>query len=196
MKPTRLAHTLLLIALAATAGCQSESTATPDGDYISIASDPTRDTETARKRTAEGTKLLQAGKYDLAEAELKAALAADLFHGPAHNNLGLVYLHQEKYYLAAWELQHAINLMPNQAEPRNNIGLVYEAVGQLDTAADWYAKALAIEPEAIQPLRHLVRTHIRQDRRDDETHELLKKLVLRETHPRWKTWARDQLAQW
>ncbi len=183
------------IVLVGLTGCHTQ-TKTDSEEYVTIASDPKRDSELAVELTKEGTAFLEKQQYDRAEEVLKAALRADMFHGPAHNNLGLAYYHQQKYYLAAWELQHAINLMPNQAEPRNNIGLVFEAVGQLQTAADWYAKALALEPEAIEPLRHLVRTRIRQDHRDDETRVLLEKLVLRETNPSWRTWARDKLAQW
>jgi Tfp pilus assembly protein PilF len=173
-------------------GC-SQDPDTTKGPYTTVAADPRRDTEAARKLTAEGTKLLAEGDYEQAQERFKSALAADLFYGPAHNNLGLAYYHQEKYYLAAWELQYAANLMPNQADPRNNLGLVFEAVGKLDEAADWYQKALALEPEAIEPLRHLARTRIRQDRYDPETRELLEKLVMKETDPAWRTWAQEKL---
>jgi Tfp pilus assembly protein PilF len=192
---TSIAALALLLAapwLVVPTGCSQDDSKSNE-PYTTVAADPRRDTETARKLTAEGTELLGAGEYEQAAAKLKSALEADLFYGPAHNNLGLAYYHQEKYYLAAWELQYAANLMPTQADPRNNLGLVFEAVGKLDEAADWYNKALALEPEAIEPLRHLARTRIRQDRLDAQTRQLLEKLVMKETDPAWRNWAESQL---
>jgi len=46
---------------------------------------------------------------EAAEAEtlLRRALTADLYHGPAHNNLGVLYLTQGKLFEAAGEFEWA-----------------------------------------------------------------------------------------
>jgi Tfp pilus assembly protein PilF len=171
------------------AGCDAVT-----GDSgIRTAPDPRRNTPLAKQLTAQGANLLGQEKYEEAEAKLKEAVEADLFYGPAHNNLGLAHFHQQEFYDAAWQLQQAADLMPTQAEPRNNLGLVFEAVGKLRQAAEAYQKALALEPEAIEPLRHLARTLIRQNRLDAETRQLLEKLVMKETDPAWRNWAESLL---
>ena len=124
----------------------------------------------------------------------QTALSADLFFGPAHNNLGTVYLRQQKYYLAAWEFQYAEQLMPHQAEPRNNLGLVYEAVGKLDDAANSYEQALDLEPENPRIAGNLARVYIRGNRTDDKTRKLLESIVMKDTRPDWIAWARERLA--
>jgi Flp pilus assembly protein TadD len=174
------------------AGCRSAGP-TAGSDYVTIAEDPRRDTQAARLRNARAARLIEEGKLDEAEKHLRAALAADLFFGPAHNNLGTVYFRQEKHYLAAWEFQYAAKLMPNKAEPRSNLGLVFEAVGRLDEAADWYEKAIALEPENVQIAGNLARAYVRLNRKDDRTRQLLKDIALKDTRPRWRAWAQERL---
>jgi Flp pilus assembly protein TadD len=133
------------------------------------------------------------GNYPAAETELKAALAADVMHGPAHNNLGKVYYHDKKLYLAAWEFQYAAKLMPNVPEPRNNLGLVFESAGKLDDAIGSYDEARQMEPDNVQILGNLARARVRRGDNDESTRELLRQLVLRETRPDWANWARERL---
>ena len=179
--------------IAALAGCQQQRL-TPDEKYRTVSEMPNRDTATARKHNAAAVKLLKDDKPDDAQARLESALAADLLFGPAHNNLGTVYFRQKKYYLAAWEFQYAAKLMPNHAEPRNNLGLVFEAVSRFDDAAKWYDEALALEPESTQIAGNLARVHIRANRADEQTRELLAKIVMKDSRPAWTAWARQQLS--
>lgn len=158
------------------------------------AEDLARDTDRAVRLDAEGARHLQAGRLDAAEAAFKNAVAADTMYGPAHNNLGAVYLRQKKYYQAAWEFQYAAKLLPHQAEPRNNLGLVYEEVGKLTEAAASYEEALELEPEAPEIIANLARVYVRSERDDARTRELLEQVVLRDRRPRWTAWAREQLA--
>jgi Flp pilus assembly protein TadD len=115
-------------------------------------------------------------------------------YGPAHNNLGKAYFHQDKLYLAAWEFQYAMKLMPNTPEPRNNLGLVFESAGKLDDAVASYDEAMRLEPDNVQFIGNLARARVRRGDRDDDLRELLDKLVMRETRPDWADWARGQLA--
>lgn len=177
------------------AGCQWHRPAAPAVDsYETLPKDPHRDTEAAKQHYARGVQLLKGDQLDQAENAFQAALGADLFFGPAHNNLGTVYLRQQKYYPAAWEFQYAAKLMPNQAEPRNNLGLVYEAVGKLDDAAKSYQQALDLEPENPRITGNLARVYVRTNRNDDKTRKLLEAVVMKDTRPDWIAWARERLA--
>lgn len=190
----RLGATIIVTAMAMLiGGCQTQDNI-PPRDYQTVANDPSRDTQLAQSHNAKGAKLLNEGKLDQAEKELRAALAADLFFGPSHNNLGTVYYRQAKYYLAAWEFQYATKLMPNHISPRNNLGLVFEAVGKLGDAAKTYEDALQIEPKNADVIANLARVYIRDSRKDKRTRELLDQIVASDDRPQWVTWAREQLA--
>jgi len=190
-----IAITVVLAIAPLLAGCQwHRSTGPTAASYETLPKDPHRDTEAARQHYAKGVQLLKDGQLDQAEKAFQAALAADLFFGPAHNNLGTVYLRQQKYYLAAWEFQYAEKLMPHQAEPRNNLGLVYEAVGKLDDAAKSYEQALDLEPDNSRIAGNLARVYVRSNRRDDKTRKLLESIVLKDSRPDWIAWARERLA--
>jgi len=189
-------RTLILLAtltLWMATGCHWNRTPQP-GEYRTMATDPRRDTEAARRYNSEAVALIEKGQIELAEKKLKAALAADLFLGPAHNNLGTVYYRQKKYYLAAWEYEYSAKLMPKRPEPRNNLGMVFEAVGRTEEAAVAYEKALALDPGSVEVAANLARVYVRQNRKDDRTYELLSEVALKDTRPSWASWARQQLA--
>ncbi len=183
--------TVLLAALAA--GCQPTK---PAGiaKYETVPLDPRRDTDAARRHNAEGIRLINDGQLAGAEKVLKTACQADVFFGPAHNNLGTVYYRQARYYLAAWEFQYAAKLMPNSCQPQNNLGMVFEAVGKLDEAAERYDKALALNPDDVQTTGNLARLHVRTGRKDEKTRQLLNELVMKDTRPQWVEWAKQRLA--
>jgi Tfp pilus assembly protein PilF len=177
------------------AGCGSAAPRPASDRYETVAPAPNRNADLARQENARAVALMDKGDHAGAEAALKAALAADLMCGPAHNNLGKVYFRQGKLYLAAWEFQYAMKLMPNQPEPPNNLGLVFEAAGKLDDAAESYGKAVALEPENIHALGNLARARVRRGDRDADLRALLEKLVLRETRPDWLAWERGVLSR-
>jgi Tfp pilus assembly protein PilF len=177
-------------------GCASHRPASQaKKTYETVTSDEQLgDAAAAARHNALAAGMLETGDYPAAEAELKAALAADVMCGPAHNNLGKVYYHQHKFYLAAWEFQYAMKLMPNVPEPRNNLGLVFESAGKLDDAVASYDEAMRLEPDNVQFIGNLARARVRRGDRDGSVRELLGKLVLRETRPDWADWARGQLS--
>ncbi len=181
----RIAGSILLLAAVACVGCASnKQTITVDGR---------RDTAEARSLNERAFKLIQEGKFDEAEKLCKRAVDADIMYGPAHNNLGLIYYHQQKLYAAAWEFQNSAKLMPYQPEPRNNLGLVFERAGKMEDAAGEYANARAMEPDNPQYLGNLARAHIRKGDRDDNTRALLEELVMKDDRPEWRDWARMNL---
>jgi Tfp pilus assembly protein PilF len=173
-------------------GCQKP--ALTSEDYETVAKDPRRDTEKARSQTAEAVEQIEAGRLDDAEKTLKAALIADLFYGPAHNNLGLVYYNQKRLYLAATEFQYAIKLMPGATQPHNNLGMVFESIGRLEEAEKNYDEALALEPENCEVAGNLARVRVRLNHKDDKTRRLLETVVMKSDRPDWVQWARDRLA--
>jgi Flp pilus assembly protein TadD len=184
---------LILLMLVVLAGC-SRNAAREAGEYQTVARDLRRDTDRARQYNAEAVQLIEDGRFERAERALKRALAADITYGPAHNNLGKIYYHQNKLYLAAWEFQYAIQLMPNHPEPRNNLGLVFESVGRLNDAVEWYDKALSLEPDNTQVMGNLARARVRRGEADEQLRLLLSDLVIRDTRPEWVEWARQRLS--
>ncbi len=189
----RRSYVIAVLLSALVIGCQNQST-TRFGQHQTSAKDPRRDTDSARRLNAEAVKLLSDDQAEEAEKKLKAALSADLFFGPAHNNLGTLYHRQEKYYQAAWEFQYAARLMPGKAKPKNNLGMVFEAVGRLDESAKWYEEALAIEPDNVEITGNLARVMIQTDRRSNKIRKLLSDIVMKDHRPEWVAWAREQLA--
>ncbi|MBK9189388.1 MAG: tetratricopeptide repeat protein [Phycisphaerales bacterium] len=130
-----------------------------------------------------------------AEALLRDALNADLYNGPAHNNLGAVFLSQGKLYEAAGEFEWARKLMPGHPDPRLNLALVLEKAGRTDEALATYATALEVFPAHIPSMQALTRLQLRAGRADDRTAEMLDEIALRGESTLWRDWARLQRAR-
>src|SRR5688572_20119405 len=81
-----------------------------------------------------------------AEKILRQALGADIFHGPAHNNLGVVHLRAGELFEAANEFEWARKLMPGHPDPRMNLALTLERAGKIDEALCTYGTALEVYP--------------------------------------------------
>lgn len=133
---------------------------------------------------------------DPAQAEklLRQALAADLYFGPAHNNLGVLYLKQGKLYEAAGEFEWARKLMPGHPDPRMNLALTLETAGRTDEALAEYNSALEVYPEHLPTIQALTRLQIRSGKGDERTHERLATIALQSSDPAWRDWAKQQLS--
>lgn len=180
---------LLLVCLSGCALLDGEETP----DYRTIRADPYRDPETAQAENDRAVELIREGEWNKAGEALQKALIADVSHGPAHNNLGLVHYRRGELYLAAWEFDYARSLMPERPEVPNNLGLVYETAGRLPQAIEHYALAHALAPEDPRFLGNLLRARIRDGERSPEIRRSLRDLLLYETRPEWREWAREQL---
>ena len=186
---------LPLVALCAVAlACTPPAKEIQKTPYKTLGTDSSRNTQKAAECNARAVELLKDNQVDAAEKELTEALTADVFFGPAHNNLGTVYYRQKKYYLCAWEFQYAAKLMPNKAEPKGNLGMVFEAVGKTAEATKYYEEALTIEPDDIETAANLARVLIAANRKDDRTRKLLDEIVMKDTRPQWVSWAKERLA--
>ena len=134
-----------------------------------------------------------------AEAEqlLSDALTADLFHGPAHNNLGVLMLRSTPPWLyeVAGEFEWARKLMPGNADSRVNLALTLERVGRYDDAMASYRTALEVSPEHVPALQGLSRLQLRNGKPDSGTHHALETIALQGTTNEWREWAQRQLAR-
>lgn len=125
---------------------------------------------------------------------LREAIDADLFHGPAHNNIGVLLLERGQLYEAAEEFDWARRLMPGHPDPRINLGISLERGGRVDDALDAYASALEVYPEHLPSMQALVRLQVRAGIHDTQTRDLLYQIVQR-GDASWRHWARSQIAR-
>lgn len=191
----RPAHTLVW-AIAAMAmpllgaGC---ATTKPPGPYSPM-TEAGRDPAASQRLTQEAAALI-ASDPPRAESLLRDALNADLYNGPAHNNLGALYLSQGKLYEAAGEFEWARKLMPGHPDPRLNLALTLEKAGRTDEALATYATALEVYPEHVPTLQALTRLQLRTGRADDRTAKMLDEVAMRGETPAWRDWAKFQRAR-
>lgn len=178
----------LVLALLATLICTS--CARMQGPYSS-ATDAMRDPVKAQRLTLEA-----AEEPDPLRAErlLRDALTADLYHGPAHNNLGVLYLRRGDLYAAASEFEWAKKLLPGHPDPRLNLALTLERAGRTDEAISAYAAALEVYDGHIPTIQALARLKVKAGRTDDSIRSMLEDIAWRGESQAWREWARSRLA--
>ena len=150
-----------------------------------------RNQQLAAELTNEATALLSEDPVK-AEQLLRQALKADLYYGPAHNNLGVLHLQRDELYEAAEEFDWARRLMPGHPDPRINLGLALEQGGKIDDALEAYASALEVYSNHLPAIQAIARCQIRHGLRDSQTDELLKGIIFRGS-PEWRSWAKTHL---
>lgn len=158
------------------------------GPY-SPSSEAVRNTVRAQELNAEAADALTTDP-DAAEGLLREALGADLFFGPAHNNLGVVYLKQGKLYEAAGEFEWARKLMPGHPDPRMNLALTLEQAGKTDEAIATYRTALEVWPGHIATLQALAKLHVVGRRESPDLEGWLDLIALQGETEAWRAWAR------
>lgn len=185
----KLAPLLILLFSLTIVGC-TQRTSSPYSTSSGIARNSLR----AQELTQQAADLIE---HDPEKAErlLRNALTADLYHGPAHNNLGVIYLSQSKLYEAASEFEWARKLMPGHPDPRMNLALTLERAGRIDEALATYDTALEVYPNHLATIQALARLQLRHNRTDDRTSNFLKEIALR-SNQHWQQWARIQMPQY
>jgi Flp pilus assembly protein TadD len=183
MKNRALSGRVVLLLLAFAMGCA----------HSSRNKDPAAISRQVTAELIEGTRLLNEKLYPDAETHFRRALQLDPRSGLAHNNLGTIYYEQGNLYDAANEFQSAANLLPSSPEPRNNLGLTLEAGDKVNEAIVEYQKAVDLDPDNPQLLGNLARAHVRRGDQDDQTKQLLRRLLEIETRPDWRLWAQREL---
>ena len=181
------AAVLLLTLLA---GCRA---AGPAGPY-QVPGEMDRATSVAEKLNREAADLIE---KDPAKAEslLRDALTKDLYYGPAHNNLGVVFLHQQKLYEAAHEFEWARKLLPGNPDPRVNLALTLEHAGRLEEAFKTYETALEVAPEDLSAIEGLASLALRTSRDEPRLQGWLAQISLGATDASWASWARGHIAR-
>ncbi len=184
-----IAAGLAILAVTVLPACASRS-----GSPYTPQAESQRDPREADRLNAKAAELIAA---DPAKAEplLREALAADLYHGPAHNNLGVLYLKQGKLYEAAGEFQWARQLMPGHPDPRMNLALTLEQAGKTDEAIATYKTALEVYPNHLQSTQALARLQLKAGKADHDTRALLEEVSMRGESEQWRQWARLAMAR-
>src|SRR5437899_6055539 len=154
----------LLLGALAFSGCASHKPASPYTAGAEEDRNPTRADQLNRKACD-----LVDRDPKAAEVLLRQALAADLYHGPAHSNLGTLLLKQGKLYEAAGEYEWAKRLLPGHPDPRMNLALTLEKAGRTDEAIAAYRTALEVYPEHIPSMEALARLQVKSGHTDWET---------------------------
>ena len=133
-----------------------------------------------------------------AEQLLRDALTADLYHAPAHNDLGVLYLQRGELFSAASEFEWATKLLPGHPDPRLNLALTLERAGRIDDALAEYRSALEAYPGHIQSIQAMTRCQLRHEpdeaRDDPALAANLQEIALRGDSPQWRAWAQQRLA--
>ena len=176
---------LLIFSLLSFSGCASNKR------QAGAVADSVRNQQLAAELTNKAIDLLFDDPIE-AERVLRQAIQADLYYGPAHNNLGVLHLNRDELYEAAEEFDWARRLMPGHPDPRINLGLVFERGGKIEDALDAYVSAIAVYPNHLPATQALARCQIRYGYRDEWTDNLLETIVYRGS-VEWKLWARTQL---
>ena len=176
----------LVRVLVLSAAFLSCATGKRDGPY-QPAREADRNTEQARQLNAEAALVLEL-EPQRAEELLTQALTADLYFGPAHNNLGALYLRQDKLYEAAHEFEWARKLMPGSPEPRINLALTMERAGKNQEALEAFESALVLAPEFVPGLQGYAALRVRMGLEGQETDRLLDELSLRASEKPWRDW--------
>jgi tetratricopeptide (TPR) repeat protein len=127
-----------------------------------------------------------------AEKLLREALTADLYCGPAHNNLGVLYLKQGSLFAAAGEFEWARKLLPGLPEPRMNLALTLEKAGRTDEALATYSTALEVYPDHIATIEAMALLQVKSGKTDQRTRKMLDDIAMRGESERWRQWAHEQ----
>jgi Tfp pilus assembly protein PilF len=187
-----LACVLLILVTGCTAS--TSQSGNPQSPYLAGQEPIERSPLTAERLTIEAADLMQSDPVR-AEALLRDALAADLYYGPAHNNLGVLYLQRGELYEAAHEFEWARKLMPGHPDPRMNLALTLETAGRIDDALETYATALEVYPDHTPTIQAITRCQLRHARLDERTAQWLDHIALNGETETWRDWAQLQLTK-
>lgn len=121
---------------------------------------------------------------------MRQALTADLYHGPAHNNLGILFFSRGKLYEASIEFEWARKLMPGHRDPRTNLAIALERAGRTTEAIESFRAALEVAPEYISATQGIAMATVRAGKDDPSLGRWLDRIALEGGTEGWREWAR------
>ncbi len=172
-----------IIAVVLLAGCGGAR-----GPYSSTG-EQVRDIQQAADRYQRAVAIID-DDVKAAEALLREALGFDLYHGAAHNNLGVLLLEQGRLYDAAEEFEWARKLLPGHPEPRVNLAIALHRGGKVMDALAAARTALEVRPGDLPAMQTLAWIQVREGLANVETLADLDTIMLRSGDPRWTNWAK------
>jgi tetratricopeptide (TPR) repeat protein len=178
-----------LLVLALVAGCRTAGS----GPY-ERPGESERNTFRAQELNAAAADRI-ASEPEEAARMLRESLTADIFFGPAHNNLGVVHLKAGRLYEAAEEFEWARKLMPGHPDPRMNLALTLEQAGKTDQAIQTYKTALEVWPGHIGTVQALARLEVTSGRRSPELIGWLDQIAFQGETATWRSWAQGEIAR-
>lgn len=111
--------------------------------------------------------LLEQGRYDLAEKELRRQLAEDHQDAFAHALLAFCLMQQERLPEAEREAREAVGLAPDAAFSHFHLGQVLDQRDRLDPAAAAFQEAIRLDPEDADHHAALASIRVQQRRWDE-----------------------------
>jgi Tfp pilus assembly protein PilF len=193
MKRCALVEALKSAALCALLGMATACSSPAVGPY-NPPTEAARNTTKAEQLNREAADVLGSDPAS-AERLLREALTADIFFGPAHNNLGVVFLGEKKLYEAASEFEWAKKLLPDSPDPRVNLALCLEQAGRLDDAIAAYETALQVRPSYLPAIEGLACLTLRSGKSDERLAPWLDDIAMRCDDAEWRKWAKARRAQ-
>jgi tetratricopeptide (TPR) repeat protein len=114
-----------------------------------------------------GTALLDLGRYDEAERELRTSLGYWPTNSACYNNLGLIRMKQERYGEARELLLTAIRCWPDSPNAHFNLGNTEWALKRPEAAEKAYREALRLVPDHPQSYNNLANVLAIQGKTDE-----------------------------
>ena len=155
-----------------------------------LLTDPVRSVRIAAARLLAGTSpdLLQKGQkaaLDGAIAELIASEMTSAERPENHMNLALLYVQMKRASDAETELQTALRLDPSFVPAMVNLADFYRAHNRDDEGQIWLEKAIAVSPNAAEPIHALGLLKIRQKQYQEALSLLAKAATLQPDNVRY-----------
>jgi len=117
----------------------------------------TAEQNTYARYMTKGSEQLKAGDYQAARAAFEQALRFDASTSDVHLGLGIVYFHLLDDRYAEKELLKSVEIDPKTSAAYQYLGELYYRRDDLETAASYWEKALALNPSATDIRARLYR---------------------------------------
>jgi tetratricopeptide (TPR) repeat protein len=143
--------------------------------------------QVATKYASEGLEKQRAGKIDEAIELYRKSLASNDKISGVWTNLGLAMRDKQNFVDAAKAFQRAADLSPQDPRPLAYLGVLYLERNWNREALDNFEAALNRDSMNQDALRGAVQASQRLGKRDERTLEIVKKLLLVENDPKWRT---------